>query len=278
LTSVANSSKDRMNMFDAPSCFRSWWTNGARTFQTFDSRTCTIESTRWSTAPSKRSAAISVNSERFTGADWHIVNYFGEEVLASQPHEAREFLLVTPVLDRMCAPLCDAPIGRTDGAELISEIYGANLFVIPLDDERRWFRTTAVRRAEDDENRLACLCAEGYQALLAVNRGDLAVADSLAGDAESAVGQTLSESHFVAMFPALTRARLELRQADWAGAWCAATTAVERGRRGPDGWNSLRHCSQRRRSAKFSRMPRAIRWLTFPPASRGPAIAGPRSD
>ena len=354
--------------------------------------------------------------ERFTGADWHIVNYLGEEVLASQPPEVREFLLVTSVLDRMCAPLCDALTGRADGAELISEIYRANLFVIPLDDERRWFRyhhlfggllrhelartspgrpavlhqraaqwyaehddaaeaighaiasgndvlsstlvaahwlrtfnigqletvrtwldalpaelvatdaslaaarvllaldtgrleevsaaldaaeasgppdtrlmflralhmyktgdvggaaarlreispstddafiatvhrlvlgmtsmwlgdtdhawellAEAARRAEDDNNRLAYLCAAGYQALLAVNRGDLALADSLVGDAESAVGRTLSDSHFVAMFPALARARLELRRADWAGAWRAATTAVERGRHG----------------------------------------------
>jgi LuxR family transcriptional regulator, maltose regulon positive regulatory protein len=65
-----------------------------------------------------------------------------------------------------------------------------------------------------------------------VTRGDLALADSLAGDGESAVGQTLSESHFIAMFPALAQARLELRRAAWAGAWRAATTAVERGRRG----------------------------------------------
>jgi LuxR family transcriptional regulator, maltose regulon positive regulatory protein len=354
--------------------------------------------------------------ERFTGADWHIVSYLGEEVLASQPPEVREFLLVTSVLNRMCAPLCDALTGRADGAELISEIYRANLFVIPLDDERRWFRyhhlfggllrhelahtspgrpsvlhrraarwyeehgdaaesighaiasgddalssrlvaahwlrtfntgqletvrmwldalpaelvatepslaaarvllaldtgrlekvggaldvaeasspanarlmflralhmyktgdvggaaallreiapdsddafTTTVhrlilgvtltwlgdadrarellaeaaRRAQDDHNHLAYLCAEGYQALLAVNRGDLALADSLAGDAESAVGQTLSESHFIAMFPALARARLELRRADWAGAWRSAAIAVERGRQG----------------------------------------------
>ena len=354
--------------------------------------------------------------ERFTGADWHIVDYLGEEVLASQPPEVREFLLVTSVLNRMCAPLCDALTGRADGAELISEIYRANLFVIPLDGERRWFRyhhlfggllrhelartspgrpavlhrraarwyaehgdateaighavasgddalssgliaahwrrvfntgqletvrmwldalpaelvatdaslsaarvllaldtgwleevsaaldaaeasgppdtqlmflralhmyktgdvggavarlreispnaddafiatvhrlvlgmasmwlgdadrawellAEAARRAEDDDNRLAYLCAEGYQALLAVNRGDLALAGSLAGDAESAVGQKLSDSHFVAMFPALARARLQLRQADWAGAWRAATTAVERGRHG----------------------------------------------
>ena len=65
----------------------------------------------------------------------------------------------------------------------------------------------AAWRAEDDNNRLAYLCAGGYQALLAVNRRDLALADSLVGDAESAVGRTLSDSHFVAMFPALARAR-----------------------------------------------------------------------
>jgi LuxR family maltose regulon positive regulatory protein len=101
------------------------------------------------------------------------------------------------------------------------------------DAGRAWeLLVEAARRAEDDNNRLGRLCAEGYQALLAVDRGDLALADSLAGDAESAVGQTLSESHFVAMFPALARARLELRRADWADAWHAATTAVERGRQG----------------------------------------------
>ena len=55
--------------------------------------------------------------ERLTGADWHIVNYLGEEVLATQPAEVREFLLATSVLNRMCAPLCDALTERADGAE-----------------------------------------------------------------------------------------------------------------------------------------------------------------
>jgi LuxR family transcriptional regulator, maltose regulon positive regulatory protein len=364
----------------------------------------------------RRRADSAAFIERFTGADWHIVNYFGEEVLASQPPEVREFLLVTSVLNRMCAPLCDVLTGRADGAELIGDIYRANLFLIPLDDERRWFRyhhlfggllrheltrtspeqpailhrraaqwyeehddateaidhaiasgddalssrlvaahwlrvfnlgeletvrtwldalpaelvaadtslsaarvlialdtgrleevgaaldaaeasgppdtllmflralhmyktgdvggaaarlreispgtddafiatvhrlvlgmasmwlgdtdrawellAEAARRAEDDNNHLAYLCAEGYRALLAVNRGDLVLAGALVGDAESAVGRTLSASHFVAMFPALARARLELGRADWAGARDAAMTAVERGRRG----------------------------------------------
>jgi hypothetical protein len=40
----------------------------------------------------------------------------------------------------MCSPLCDALTGRNDSAELIGEIFRANLFLIPLDDERRWFR------------------------------------------------------------------------------------------------------------------------------------------
>ena len=354
--------------------------------------------------------------ERFTGADWHIVSYLGEEVLASQTPEVREFLLETSILNRMCAPLCDALTGRADGAGLISEIYRANLFLIPLDDERRWFRyhhlfggllrheltrtvperpsvlhrraaqwyaehgdaaeaighaiasgddvlssrlvaahwrrpfnvgqletvrmwldvlparliatdaslsaatvwvaldtgrleevaatldaaeacmppdtqlmvlralqmykagdvggaadrlreiapsaddafiatvhrlvqgiswmwlgdaaqarellLEATRRAEADGNRLAYIYAEGCRALLAVNRGDLALADSLVADAESAVGRTLSDSHFVAMFPALARARLAIKRADWASARRAATASVELGRRG----------------------------------------------
>jgi len=354
--------------------------------------------------------------ERFTGADWHIVNYLGEEVLTSQSPLVREFLLVTSVLNRMCAPLCDALTGRADGAELISEIHRANLFLIPLDDEHCWFRyhhlfggllrhelartapdrpsvlhqraaqwyadhsdaaeaighaiasgddslsrrlvaahwrqpfnagqletvrmwldalpaelvaadaslsasrvwvaldtgrleqvgaaldaaeasgppdthlmvlralhmyktgdvggaagrlreisisaddpfvatvhrlvqgissmwlgdaggarellSEAARRAEDDGNRLAYIYAEACRALLAVNRGDLGLADSLVLDAESAVGQALSDSHFVAMFPALARARLSIKRADWAGAQRAAAAAVELGRRG----------------------------------------------
>ena len=328
----------------------------------------------------------------------------------------RDFLLLTSVLNRMCAPLCNALTGRPDGAELISEIHRANLFLIPLDDEHRWFRyhhlfagllrhelsrtapekpsalhqraaqwyadngdaaeaighaiasgdvplsrrlvaahwrqhfnagqletvrrwldalpaelvavdaslsaarvwvaldtgqleevgaaldaaeasgppdthlmvlralhmyktgdvggaayrlqeispsaddpfiatvhrlvqgissmwlgdadrarellAEAARRAEGDGNRLAYIYAEGCLALLAVNHGDLDLADSLVLDAESAVGQTLSDSHFVAMFPALAGARLAARRGDWAGAERAAAAAVELGRRG----------------------------------------------
>ena len=99
-------------------------------------------------------------------------------------------------------------------------------------DRARELLAEAARRAEGDGNRLAYIYSEGCLALLALNRGDLALADSLVLDAQSAVGQTLSDSHFVAMFPALAGARLAAERGDWAGAERAAAAAVELGRRG----------------------------------------------
>jgi len=337
--------------------------------------------------------------ERFTGADWHIVSYLCDEVLDIQTPRIREFLLVTSVLNRICAPLCDALTQRADGEELIGEIHRANLFLIPLDDERRWFRyhhlfgdllrheltlhdpgqptvlhkraadfslssqliaehwrrpfnagqvetvrmwldalppevvaadaslsaarvwtaldmgrleeagaaldaaeasgqpdahlavlralhmyksgdvgaagrrlgeipphapgtddpfvatvyrlvqgiswlwlgdfaqarellIEAARRAEADGNRLAYIYAQGCRALLAVSRGDLPLADTLVRDAESVIARTLSDLHFVAMFPRLAAARLGIQRGEWAAAVRASVAAVELGRRG----------------------------------------------
>ncbi|MGY1616746.1 LuxR C-terminal-related transcriptional regulator [Geodermatophilus sp. SYSU D00691] len=78
--------------------------------------------------------------DRFTGADRHIVDYVGEEVLDSLPPRTREFLLQTSVLPRLCAPLADAVTGRGDAVRLLDEIQRANLFLTALDEEGRWFR------------------------------------------------------------------------------------------------------------------------------------------
>ena len=78
--------------------------------------------------------------ERFSGADRHVVDYLGEEVLRSQPPRVLEFLVRTSVLNRLCAPVCDALTGERDGAQLLEQVLRANLFLIPLDEERRWFR------------------------------------------------------------------------------------------------------------------------------------------
>jgi LuxR family transcriptional regulator, maltose regulon positive regulatory protein len=76
----------------------------------------------------------------FAGDDRHIVDYLGGEVLAGQPSELREFLLRTSILDRFCAPLCEAVTGRAGAAMLLEEAERANLFLIALDSRRRWYR------------------------------------------------------------------------------------------------------------------------------------------
>jgi LuxR family maltose regulon positive regulatory protein len=77
--------------------------------------------------------------DEFTGDDRHVVDYLTDEVLDSQTPEAREFLLRTAILDRMCAPLCEAVAG-TGSADLLFEIERSNLFLVPLDHRREWYR------------------------------------------------------------------------------------------------------------------------------------------
>ncbi|MGZ4708241.1 MAG: LuxR C-terminal-related transcriptional regulator [Acidimicrobiales bacterium] len=69
-----------------------------------------------------------------------IGDYFREEVLDVESDSVREFLIATSGVQRLCGPLCDAMTGRTDSADLLRELATTNLFVIPLDDDRRWFR------------------------------------------------------------------------------------------------------------------------------------------
>ena len=81
----------------------------------------------------------------FTASNRYIFDYLAEEVLARRPKGTREFLLQTAALDRLCAPLCDAVLGVTEAADspsqqILEQLESANLFLIPLDDERRWYR------------------------------------------------------------------------------------------------------------------------------------------
>jgi LuxR family maltose regulon positive regulatory protein len=76
----------------------------------------------------------------FTGSNVYVADYLVEEVLHSQPQEVQTFLLQTSVLESMDAQLCEAVTGRTDAQALLLALNRANLFVIPLDDEGRWFR------------------------------------------------------------------------------------------------------------------------------------------
>ncbi|MDR6414971.1 LuxR C-terminal-related transcriptional regulator [Pseudarthrobacter sulfonivorans] len=78
--------------------------------------------------------------ERFAGDHRYIVDYLVEEVLEHQPDAVRSFLLHTALLDRLTGPLCDAVTGRDDGGTMLLTLERANLFVVPLDDQREWYR------------------------------------------------------------------------------------------------------------------------------------------
>jgi LuxR family transcriptional regulator, maltose regulon positive regulatory protein len=76
----------------------------------------------------------------FAGDDRHVVDYLGAEVLRGQPADVRSFLLRTSILDRLSGPLCDAVAETPRSASMLRKIERANLFVIPLDAKREWYR------------------------------------------------------------------------------------------------------------------------------------------
>lgn len=76
----------------------------------------------------------------FTGSHRFVLDYLLEEVLRSQPDEVRTFLLETSVLGELTGPLCDAVTGRSGGQEMLEALERSNLFLVPLDDQRQWFR------------------------------------------------------------------------------------------------------------------------------------------
>jgi LuxR family maltose regulon positive regulatory protein len=93
-------------------------------------------------------AALSMRSRKdgsafiaaFTGTHRFILDYLVEEVLDQQSPAIQEFLLQTSILERLTAPLCDAVTDGQDSQIILTELEQANLFLVPLDDERRWYR------------------------------------------------------------------------------------------------------------------------------------------
>jgi LuxR family maltose regulon positive regulatory protein len=81
----------------------------------------------------------------FTGSHRHIMDYLTEEVLQLQPERVRMFLLQTSILNSMCGSLCDAVVepgesGPDNGQAMLEALEAMNLFVIPLDERRQWYR------------------------------------------------------------------------------------------------------------------------------------------
>jgi LuxR family maltose regulon positive regulatory protein len=82
--------------------------------------------------------------EEVSGHQSYILDYLTEEVLRLQPPTIQHFLLHTSILDRLAAPLCDAVIGQTGSQHVLEALQRANLFVVPLDSQRRWYRYHAL--------------------------------------------------------------------------------------------------------------------------------------
>ncbi|HSR32549.1 MAG TPA: hypothetical protein VLY63_18465, partial [Anaerolineae bacterium] len=78
--------------------------------------------------------------EAFAGSHRYIVDYLVEEVLSRQPEAVQAFLMQTSILDRMSGPLCDALTQNADGQAMLERLEKANLFLVPLDEQRRWYR------------------------------------------------------------------------------------------------------------------------------------------
>ena len=76
----------------------------------------------------------------FAGDDRYIVDYLVEEVLHRQSDSVRSFLLQTSILGRLSGPLCDAVTGHDGGRAMLEALDRGNLFLVPLDDQRRWYR------------------------------------------------------------------------------------------------------------------------------------------
>lgn len=96
--------------------------------------------TKRSSADGNETGGVAAFVEAFSGSNRFVLDYLLEEVLDSQPDDVRRFLLDTSLLGRLIGPLCDALTRHDDGQEVLEALERANVFLVPLDDERRWFR------------------------------------------------------------------------------------------------------------------------------------------
>ncbi|MFN2131169.1 MAG: LuxR C-terminal-related transcriptional regulator [Anaerolineae bacterium] len=76
----------------------------------------------------------------FSGGHQYVLEYLIEEVVRRQPEPVQRFLAQTSILDRLCAPLCDALADEGDAEATLEHLRRHNLFVVPLDSECRWYR------------------------------------------------------------------------------------------------------------------------------------------
>jgi LuxR family maltose regulon positive regulatory protein len=156
----------------------------------------------------------------FRGSSRHVVDYLTEVVVNAQDDRIRDFLLRTSILDRMCGPLCDAVLGTEGSAELLAQLEHANLFLVPLDDHREWYRYHRLFREllsdelqRRDPSSVSELHRRASRWLSGAGHVDDAIRHSLAGGDTEAATILVSENY--------------LRTLEWGGittiaSWLAA--------------------------------------------------------
>jgi LuxR family maltose regulon positive regulatory protein len=151
----------------------------------------------------QESANVAEHLAQFTGSHRYIIDYLLEEVLARQSEEVRTFLLSTACLDRFTGSLCDSLTGRNDGEAMLEAVERANLFLIPLDEQRHWYRyhhlfaealrTRALRELGNEQRdhiyRQACAWYEQHGLLHEAIEAALAICDY---DTAVRLGQTIA--------------------------------------------------------------------------------------
>jgi LuxR family maltose regulon positive regulatory protein len=157
----------------------------------------------------------------FSGSHRFVLDYLTEEVLDRQPPHLQRFLLETSLLQRLSGPLCNAVTGRSDSQQLLEAIEAANLFLLPLDETRRWWRyhrlfadLLQVRLRQRHPTQVPALHAAAADWHERHGPADDAIRHALAaGDAERAAG--LVESH-------MEEHILRLGEGDTLAGWLAA--------------------------------------------------------
>jgi LuxR family maltose regulon positive regulatory protein len=137
----------------------------------------------------------------FTGSHQYILDYLTLEVLQPQPAHIQAFLLETAILDQLTGALCNAVTGRADSQAILEQLAAANLFVMPLDDQRRWYRyhqlfadllRHRLQQTTVDVPALYCRAAHWYE-----QQGDVEKAINYALAApDAALVQRLIEQNF----------------------------------------------------------------------------------
>src|SRR6266511_3256711 len=142
----------------------------------------------------------------FSGSHRYVLDYLTEEVLEGQPEQVRTFLLETSVLERLSGQLCDAVTGRSDGQRMLEQAERANMFLVPLDEVRGWWRyhqlfadLLRARLQQQQPDRVAQLHCNAAAWSEDHGLADDAVRHALAAG-DGAWAARLVERHFDALF------------------------------------------------------------------------------